>query len=567
MKKSFFLAAMVLAFSVTACSDDTKSDEAVENESTATDTSDDDDDAAVETYTAPDYADDYASIAGWGDRFKWNLANVHDPTVAYFDGDGYYYMYGTDASYGNAHAGNGHFHGRRSKDLVNWEYLGAAMDETPPSWIADTVNARRTRLGLEEIAREDISYGYWAPTVRCVTSNGTKVLRMYYSIVIDNYIGSGLENTTANFDGTWNERAIIGMRECSDPYYNLWSDKGYVLSGPSDKGLDWSRASVYDYDAYCYYNAIDPSYIVTPESEHWLVYGSWHCGIGAVQLNAETGKPLEDLGDPWGESYEEIMKFGKLISTRTQGSRWQASEGPEVIYRDGYYYLFLAYDALDVPYNTRVVRSSTIDGMYYDMTGRNSTNGRGDCYPIVTHPYKFNDHSGWVGISHCGVFQQSGTDNWFFVSQGRLPANTNGNAYSNAIMMGHVRRLVWCPTSVADTTDQWPIALPERYAAVPDYGTITADSIAGTWEHINVEYSYGVQNEAQTLTLSSGGKASGAISGTWSYDEKSRLLTIGNYVVRVERELDWEATPRVPTLVYAGADKDAKLTFWGKKVK
>ena len=33
-----------------------------------------------------------------------------------------------------------------------------------------------------------------------------------------------------------------------------------------------------------------------------------------------------------------------------------SSEGPEVIYRDGYYYLFLAYDALDVPYNTRVVR-------------------------------------------------------------------------------------------------------------------------------------------------------------------------------------------------------------------
>lgn len=37
--------------------------------------------------------------------------------------DGYYYMYQTDASYGNAHSGNGHFHARRSKDLVNWEYL------------------------------------------------------------------------------------------------------------------------------------------------------------------------------------------------------------------------------------------------------------------------------------------------------------------------------------------------------------------------------------------------------------------------------------------------------------
>ena len=49
----------------------------------------------------PDYEDDYSAIAGWGDHNKWNLANVHDPSIAYYDG--YYYMYCTDASYGNEH--------------------------------------------------------------------------------------------------------------------------------------------------------------------------------------------------------------------------------------------------------------------------------------------------------------------------------------------------------------------------------------------------------------------------------------------------------------------------------
>lgn len=37
------------------------------------------------------------------------------------DEDGYYYMYQTDASFDNQHIGHGHFHARRSKDLINWE--------------------------------------------------------------------------------------------------------------------------------------------------------------------------------------------------------------------------------------------------------------------------------------------------------------------------------------------------------------------------------------------------------------------------------------------------------------
>ena len=46
-------------------------------------------------YKAPDYADDYSAIASWDYHVQWNLANIHDPSVAYYDG--YYYMYGTDA--------------------------------------------------------------------------------------------------------------------------------------------------------------------------------------------------------------------------------------------------------------------------------------------------------------------------------------------------------------------------------------------------------------------------------------------------------------------------------------
>jgi len=516
-------------------------------------------------FNIPTYADDYSAIATWSNRNKWNLANVHDPSVAWYKG--YYYMYGTDASYGNEAAGHGHFQGKRSKDLVNWEWVGGPFYDAP-SWAADSLNAIRSRMGLAAIAKANISYGYWAPVVRLVNVGGQDILRMYYSIVIDNYIKTGKANTSANFDGSWTERAFIGMCESTDPAGAVWVDKGYVTCSSSDRGKNYSRSGTNDWSAYFYYNAIDPTYIVTPSGKHYLIHGSWHSGFALLQVDAATGKPLNNLGGHYANRANELSaRYGVRIGTRTAGSRWQGSEAPEIVYKDGYYYLFMAYDGLDVPYNTRVVRSSNIEGPYLDITGRNFTSGSGDCYPIVTHPYKFNLSNGWVGISHCCIFQKENTNEWFYMSQGRLPVNVGGNAYSNAIMMGQVRRIVWCPASVTEPDNLWPIALPERYAGVPDYGIITKDSLIGSWEHINLKYSYGQQNVATSVTLKADGTLSGALSGKWSYDATKKQLTLGNVVVCVEREVDWEATPRRVTFVYAGTEKNLNATYWGKKSK
>jgi len=516
-------------------------------------------------YVLPYYPDDYSSIASWSNRNRWNLANVHDPSVAYYKG--YYYMYGTDASYGNEHEGHGHFQGKRSTDLVNWEWVAGPFYDTP-SWVADSLNAIRSRMGLEAIPEDDIQYGYWAPVVRRVNVGGQEILRMYYSIVIDNYIKTGKSNTQTNFDGSWTERAFIGMCESTDPAGAVWTDKGFVTTSSSDRGLNYNRSSLSDWNAYFYYNAIDPTYIVTPEGKHYLIHGSWHSGFALLEVDATTGKSLNKLGEPYADSVAELTaRYGKRIGTRRASSRWQGSEAPEIIYKDGFYYLFMAYDALDVPYNTRVVRSENIDGPYYDINGRNFTNGEGDCYPIVTHPYKFNLGYGWVGISHCAIFKKENADEWFYMSQGRLPVNVGGNPYSNAIMMGHVRRIVWCPASPNEPDNLWPITLPERYAAVPDYGTITKDSLVGTWEHIKLEYTYGRQNTATALTLNADGTISGALTGSWSYDVEKKQLKLGNVIVCVEREVDWEATPRRVTLVYAGTEKNLNATYWGKKVK
>lgn len=491
-------------------------------------------------YTAPKYSDNYADISGWDKRDQWNLANVHDPTVMKAD-DGYYYMYQTDASYGNAHAAGGHFHGRRSKDLVNWEYLGGTM-QSLPDWVVPKLNEIRADMGLPAATPDENAFGYWAPVARKVGN----IYRMYYSIVCPGTIAG---------DGSWAERAFIGLMETSDPASNNWEDKGYVITNASDKGLNYMVPSGDWANCYYKFNAIDPSYIVADNDEHWLIYGSWNSGIAAVKVDPATGKP-ENLGNPWGTD-AEIAPYGKVIATRQAGNRWQASEGPEIVYRNGYYYLFLAYDALEVAYNTRVVRSQSITGPYVGIDGTDVTAG-GDALPVVTHPYKFANSTGYVGFSHCGIFED-GNDNWYYTSQARLPEGAYGNDLANALMMGRVHSIRW-------TKEGWPLVMPERYGAVPQV-PITEEELVGNWEHIDLGYAYGTMKESDTMTLNADHTISAGTwqGSTWSYDAENQILTANGVDLYLARECDWEASPRTHTIVYAGVT--AQKTYWGKKAK
>jgi len=510
--------------------------------STAVDDDDEEEEQqeGVENFDGPTYDDDYTDISAWEDRSEWNMANVHDPTVV--KDREYYYMYQTNASYGNVHVGHGFYPYRRSKDLVNWDFQGAAFSQVP-SWVKDTLNSKRASMDPPLDPIEDPDYGFWAPHITKV--NGT--YRLYYSVVVQNPIKGSDPNEY------WTERAFIGLAETDDLSSNDWEDKGIVLSSIADGEETYKRDGGNDWSAYFKYNAIDPSYVVTPGGEHWLFYGSWHSGLAAVQLDPETGKPFE---------LKNLEDYGTRIAGRgdVTSNRWQALEAPEIIYNGetDYYYLFVAYDELSVAYNTRVVRSKNITGPYRGINGNNVTQGA-EAWPMITHPYKFNNHYGWVGFSHPSVFQNPDTGQWFYSSQGRLPQNVQGINASNAVMMGHVRKVYW-------TDDGWPVVAPERYAAVPDTTTITKEEITGTWEEITLEYEYQTMQNSYRVIFNEDNTLGGALDGTWSYDQESNTLTVNGKKLIVDNAWDWEVSPRERTFTYVGLNTSGR-SIWGKKVE
>lgn len=488
-------------------------------------------------FAGPTYRDDYTSIASWSLRSQWNLANVHDPSVVK-DGD-YFYMYQTDASYGNAHEGHGHYPVRRSKDLINWEHRGAVFQQAP-AWIKDSLNNMRARMDPPLAPINNPNYGFWAPHISKVGDT----YRLYYSVIVTNPIVGSDPNTS------WTERAFIGLAETTDLASNNWVDKGMVIHSVADGRETYTRSGVNDWSGYFKFNAIDPSFIVTPDGEHWLIYGSWHSGIVAVQVDPTTGKP---------HKLNTLEDYGVRIAGRgnVNNNRWQALEAPEIIYNEetGYYYLFLAYDELSVAYNTRVARSQNITGPYFGIDGGNVTEGA-EAWPMITHPYAFDNHTGWVGFSHNSTFRDPDTGEWFYASQARLPENVPGINVSNAVMMGHIRKISW-------TEDGWPVVSPERYAGVPEKEITEAD-IIGVWEHINFEYEYKTMQESVFLVFNSNHTLGGNFSGTWSLDSQNKKLLINGREHILNNSWDWEASPRKTTITYTGLTSSGR-PVWGKK--
>jgi len=465
------------------------------------------------------WQDDYSGISAMENYKQWGTYNVHDPACKKL-GD-YYYMYSTDAIFAeNRRAAReknvpvGFIQVRRSKDLVNWEFVGWAFPEIPPEAV-EWVHGNNS--GMPPFRRG--ATNIWAPYI----IQKDDIYRLYYCV-------SAFGKKTS----------YLGLAESASPE-GPWTLKGCVVKTDSSSVM----------------NAIDPTVIV--DKDRWLmIYGSYFGGLFCVELDPATGLPLTP-GDQ-----------GKLIARRANYLK-DNLEAPEIIYHKGLnkYFLFVSYDPLMTTYNVRVGRSDSPDGTFLDFNGldmRDTTNN----FPILTAPYRFDNHPGWAGVAHCGVMEDNGR--YFMFHQARL-------APQNQLMTLHVREIFF-------NSDGWPVVSPERYTA-SEPQKFTSKDLAGEWEIIRIReplHERGLEagqilpgqgelaedecNISQHFTFDKNG-AVNSEGGKWSFNKSGQILTLtlGNETIKellVFSGHDWENARE--TILFTGLDGSGR-SVWGKKIK
>lgn len=465
----------------------------------------------VKGFDIASITDTYAGITDYVNSNRWGLYNLHDPSIIK-DGE-YYYCFSTDAAFGFGGATlKAGIMVRRSKDLVEWEFRGWALNGLPRQAVDYIKGIKSTYIP---------NNGIWAPYIMKLGAQ----YRLYYSLASDGFRVSAIGLLTSNsLDGPWTEAGLA------------------VKSVTDGAGT----------------NAIDPSVIVTPTGEHYLYYGSAWDGLFVVKLNPETGLALVN-----GDKGTRIVRRGKT------GSAYNGNlEAPEIIYNaeQNKYYLFVSYDWIDTKYNVRVFRSDSPTGPFLDWNGENADIQSDHVDQIVLGPYAFKGHQGWQGTAHCSVFKGEGGQ-YFMATQGRPTEN-------KFFMVMHVRKMFWMengwpmvsPERYANVA-QTPIVRTDLigeyeqvihgYVKVPGYGN----------EQTNPNINYAVENNPM---LHADGTLFGDAANTWVFDSEKSTLEMrwagGLYIdkLHVSRERDWE-NKKTSTIVMTGYNGGG-LAIWFKKV-
>jgi arabinan endo-1,5-alpha-L-arabinosidase len=237
--------------------------------------------------------------------------------------DGYWYAYGTTDPLREGEGTRHLLPISRSKDLVNWSYVGDAFTETTiPAW-ADT--ARRAAL--------------WAPDIHYV--NGE--YRLYYVVT----------DTTVTDEPNDN---AIGMATAEHPA-GPWKDSGAPVVGPRRGGAGEPGNFLWTFD---------PDPVTDVDGSQHLYYGSYYGGIFHTRL--------DDSGT-------------KAVGEATQVAIDNKFEGAHVVRRGGYWYLFASTANCcagpTTGYSVHVGRSKSLTGPFVDREGVPLTASRAGGTPVL----------------------------------------------------------------------------------------------------------------------------------------------------------------------------------------
>jgi len=205
--------------------------------------------------------------------------------------------------------------------------------------------------------------------------------------------------------------SAIGVAMTTSLNNPSWTDLGMVVYSNSSSTI----------------NAIDPAVFRDANSTPWLVYGSYQYGIGLVQLNQSTAKPANTT----------------LYTIAGNSGGSSGMEGPYIVYRNGYYYLFVnkgtCCAGTSSTYYIQVGRSSSVTGPYVDQSGTAMT-----------------ANGGTTLISSSGRYIGPGHFSDFYVGSTEYMGFHYYDGYDNGAPKYNVSHITW--------SNGWPVYSPNWVA-------------------------------------------------------------------------------------------------------
>lgn len=482
--------------------------------------------------------------------------SIHDPSIVLQDGQ--YTIWGS-------HRGLA-----QSTDLIDWTPLPTGPNSfirlTQPGSSAGTSCDQRTAFNIQQVTRirnyqgtevdfpnidaevycaryapdaeSWIDGNMWAPDI--IYNTTMKKWCMYLSLNGDNWSSVIVLLTATSPTGPFTYQGPVVMGGFTGQKYN-------GVAAPAIGETDYTIATgettlparyLQTENGTYWPNCIDPCVFYDEEGELWLTYGSWSGGIFMLKLDKTNG--LRDYTYTYpsdyatkGASGTSDPYYGKKIA----GGYYVSGEGPYIQHIGHHYYLFMSYGGFDPNggYEMRIFRSEHPDGPYTDAMGNLATYTN---YQLNYGPNAVTNrgmklmgaYNEWGNVQEVGECAQ-GHNSAVVDPQGR--AFVVYHTKFNDGTLGHQVRI----HQLFLNQDGWLVAAPFCYQGE----TLTDSDIATScpWDDATIAGEYQVMIHPyklkhqeyeevipSTIQLTTDGKVTGDLSGTWAHTEGTSYITL-----------------------------------------
>ena len=473
---------------------------------------------------------------------------VHDPSVVYDNGT--YYVFGS------------HMAWAKSTDLMNWQSFTMNINSEYPDLFG-----KEWESYCKTDSNPELKGNLWAPDVIYNEKMGKYC--MYMSVNGDDWNSVIVMLTADSIEGpySYGGPVVYSGFDATDKHPAELTDVYQVLG----EGADLTR---YQSTTNTKLNAIDPCVTYDQEGNLWMVFGSWFGGIYLLKLDEETG--LRD----YSTTYETVPnESDAYYGYKLAGGFSVSGEGPYIIYKDGYYYLFLSYGGLvaDGGYQIRIFRSENIAGPYVDEAGNSAVYTKQENNLFTNIGVRIMGSYDWSGNRETRVAQ--GHNSAFVGEDGEIYMvyHSRFAEGKNGITEAHEVRV----QQLFVNTDGWLVAAPYEYTGEHISQTgYDMEQMCGDYEfivHTPTTYyqkagkaTVGIMQPSH-ITLNEDGTVTGELTGSWTYEENSPNMTItvgdvtykGVFIKMPSEKLYFNQKQREVVMTFTVLGNN--VTAWGSK--